>query len=135
MARRAHASAKLLAQVNAMAAGRAKHSDGWIGDSAHASRKSDHNPNQAGVVVATDFTHDPKGGFDSYAFAEHLRQAKDKRIKYVISNGKIFNGQGGSQPWSWRPYSGSNKHDHHVHISLRQEPAFHDDDSPWAMPA
>ena len=43
-----------------------------------------------GVVSAIDITHDPKGGFDSYAFAEWLRTKKDKRIKYVISNKRIF---------------------------------------------
>lgn len=134
MARRAHAHQKLLEQVNAAYPKRSKASDGWIGDTAHAARASDHNPKVSGAVVAADFTHDPKGGFDSYAFAEHLRTSKDARIKYVISNGRIFSGNGGPSPWTWRKYTGSNKHDKHVHISLLDEARHHDDNRDWKMP-
>ena len=52
-------------QVNAQAPTRSKACDGTIGDQAHSSRASDHNPNAKGVVQAQDFTHDPAGGFDS----------------------------------------------------------------------
>ena len=128
--RRAKSTATLLAQVNEMYPGRSKTDDGWIGDAAHASRASDHNPNKAGVVQAQDITHDPPE-FDSYGFAETLRTKKDKRIKYVISNKKIFAGNGGPQPWTWRSYSGSNPHDRHVHISVANDVALYDDASLW----
>ena len=131
MARRAKATATLLEQVNEAAPSRSKSSDGWIGDSAHAASKSDHNPNQAGVVQAQDVTHDPHGGFDSYKFAEHLRLKRDKRIKYVISNRKIFAGNVGPQPWEWRGYTGKNPHDQHVHVSVGDSAAVYDDGSPW----
>lgn len=133
MARRAKATAMLLAQVNRAAPSRNKSSDGWIGDAAHASRKSDHNPNSAGVVQAQDITHDPKGGFDSYKFAEHLRTHPDRRIKYVISNRKIFSGAGGPQPWVWRGYTGSNPHDAHAHVSVMDSAALYDDETPWQI--
>lgn len=125
---------KLRTQVDKKWPNRGKDSDGWIGDAKHASRSSDHNPylkdaRGIGVVSAIDFTHDPAHGFDSYAFAEMLRQRRDPRIKYVISNGRIFSSL--VQPWVWRPYSGSNKHDHHVHISVNSSPKFYDDTKDW----
>lgn len=128
----------LRGEVNAKWPNRNKSSDGSIGDAAHASRSSDHNPwitdkNGPNVVSAIDITHDPKGGCDSYALAEFLRQHKDRRIKYVISNGKIFAGADGPQPWVWRKYNGSNRHDHHVHISVEDNKALYDSQAPWGV--
>lgn len=128
---------KLKAQVDAKFPGRNTASDGSIGDAAHASRSSDHNPwvhdkHGQPIVTAIDITHDPKGGFDSYVFAEQLRQMRDPRIKYVISNRKIFSSV--ESPWQWRKYSGSNPHDHHVHISIKGLDQFFDDESPWHAP-
>jgi peptidoglycan hydrolase-like protein with peptidoglycan-binding domain len=133
MARRAKATAELLKQVNQTAPERNISSDGWIGDAAHRRRKSDHNPNSAGVVQAQDITHDPRGGFDSYEFAETLRTKQDKRIKNVISNRKIFAGPAGPSPWKWRAYGGKNPHDQHVHVSVADEPSLYDDESPWDL--
>src|SRR3972149_491067 len=116
-------------QVNGMAPNRNKVSDGSVGDPAHASRPSDHNPNKAGVVQALDLTHDPAHGFDSWAFAEHLRLKRDPRIKYVISNGRIFAST--TSPWQWRPYTGTNKHSHHVHISVLDSPDRYNDPANW----
>ena len=125
---------RLRAQVNAAVPGRSKSSDGSIGDAAHASRTSDHNPyikdkNGVGVVRAIDITHDPNGGFDSYKFADYLRVKGDKRIRYIISNYRIANP---GQPW--RPYKcppNKNPHDHHVHISVSESASLYDDDSDW----
>jgi hypothetical protein len=119
-------------QVNALAPDRSKDSDGSIGDEAHASRTSDHNPyikdNGIGVVRAIDITHDPAGGLDSYALAEILRENADHRIRYIISNRKIATpGQ------AWRQYGGSNPHDHHVHISVSEAKPLYDDTSPWKI--
>lgn len=133
MARRAKATATLLAQVDAAAPARNKSSDGWIGDVQHQASKSDHNPTSAGIVLAQDITHDPKGGFDSYKFAEYLRTHPDSRVKYVISNRKIFAGDDGPQAWTWRSYSGKNPHDMHVHVSVEDSPAQYDDASPWEI--
>lgn len=117
---------RLRAQVNAAVPGRSKASDGSVGDLAHSARKSEHNPDANGVVRAIDITHDPKGGFDSYAFAEHLRKTADKRVYYIISNSRIANP---GQPW--RKYTGSNPHDHHVHISVVSDPKLYDDTKDW----
>jgi hypothetical protein len=129
----------LLGEINAGAPERSKASDGGIGDPRHSARTSDHNPCACcQVVCARDFTHDPAGGFDSYAFAEWLRcrvLEGESRVRYVISNGKIFSGPGQSHAVGvWRPYSGRNKHAHHVHVSVRHGPECYDDTRPWGWP-
>lgn len=123
---------KLLAQINEKFPNRSKVSDGSIGDAAHSARESDHNPLPNGVVCARDYTHDPAHGFDSYAFADELRLARDPRVKYIISNRRISNPdiQGGA----WRTYTGSNPHDHHVHVSVKSDPALYDDEASWRVP-
>lgn len=124
-------------QVDQIWPNRSKDSDGTIGDAAHATRASDHNPwvkdGLMGVVTAMDITHDPKGGFDSYAFADMLRDNKDSRIKYIISNRRIANSL--IDNWAWRPYNGANPHDHHVHISVKADKAHFDNDTPWKIDA
>lgn len=122
----------LRVQINVLAPHRSKDSDGSIGDEAHASRSSDHNPyikdNGIGIVRAIDITHDPAGGLDSYSLAETLRENADRRIRYIISNRKIANpGQ------AWRKYGGSNPHDHHVHISVSEAKSLYDDPSAWTI--
>lgn len=123
---------KLLAQINAKFPNRSKVSDGGIGDASHSARESDHNPDDNGVVCARDYTHDPAHGFDSYAFADQLRLVGDPRVKYIISNRRISNPsiQGGA----WRPYTGSNPHDHHVHVSVKDIASLYDSDATWNVP-
>lgn len=92
-------------------------SDGTLGDAAHAARESDHNPDSAGVVRAWDCTRDVQDGIDiANDLAEWLRAKRDPRVKYVIFNRRIFSSS--IEPWKWRPYSGPNPHEHHVHISV-----------------
>lgn len=119
-------------QIDAAAPGRDKSSDGWLGDAAHAARKSDHNPNAAGVVTALDITHDPARGVNARALAEALITSRDKRIKYVISNRQI--NSSAVSPWQWRPYDGPNAHEHHVHVSVMDDPALYDDIGLWSIP-
>ena len=120
----------LRSQVNAIWPGRSKDSDGSVGDTSHAARPSDHNPDKSGIVHAIDITHDPKGGFDSYSFADMLLRKQDSRISYIISNRRIGSGPKGPQPGKWRKYTGANPHDHHVHISVVSG-AKADDTTPW----
>lgn len=102
-------------EVNAYAPNRSKRSDGTIGDPAHASRCSAHNPNDAGVVCAWDVTHDPDGGFDAHAWADRLRRNPHPQLRYIISNGRIA---GRHTNWKWHVYNGSNKHRQHVHLCV-----------------
>lgn len=104
-------------QVNAKYPGRAKGSDGSIGDRSHQNRASDHNVRN-GYCHALDLTHDPRNGFSSEKFAQAILDAQDPRLSYVISNKKIGSGPKGPSPGKWRPYNGPNPHNHHCHISV-----------------
>jgi hypothetical protein len=130
--RLARSLTKLRDQVNARHPKRKKTHDGTIGDKAHSKRVSDHNPSILddihGVVSALDLTHDPPH-FDAHRFAEHLRTTKDFRLKYVISNGRIFSAPG----FTWRKYTGSNPHRTHVHISVKGSKAHYDSAGAWVL--
>ncbi len=131
----------LRSQVNLFAPNRSKLSDGTVGDLAHSSRSSDHNPDDwdgpdpdtldDNVVRAWDVTHDPAGGLDAHALADRLLAAQDKRLKYIISRGRIGSGPAGPQPGVWRTYNGTNKHNQHAHISVMPA-ALGDAAGPWA---
>jgi hypothetical protein len=107
-------------QVNALAPGRSKASDGTIGDTNHQNRNSDHNP---------------AGGCDAAKIAQSLVASRDQRIKYIIWNRKIVASYpaGGQPAWTWRPYAGRNPHDHHVHISVLGAKAQFDSQNDWAV--
>ena len=130
MARIAKSLNVLRSQINALAPNRSKASDGWIGDPAHAARKSEHNPNAAGVVRALDITHDPRNGVDAGKLADIIRKSGDPRVLYVISNGRIANS---GQPW--RKYTGTNPHDKHFHVSVVESAALYDSTKPWDLGA
>jgi hypothetical protein len=114
----------LRAQIDARWPARSKVSDGSIGDAAHATRDSDHNPHCGHpadpTVTAIDITHDPDGGPDCSELAEALRLSKDPRIKYVIWNNRMFSCYATSshEKFVWRPYSGPNPHTKHMHVSV-----------------
>lgn len=112
---------------------RDKASDGTIGDAAHSSRESQHNPNRAGVVTAIDLTHD-EDWFDAHRFANELvkrcKEGKERRVWYVISNGRIASKTHG---WTWLKYGGDNKHDKHIHISFNQSPLIYDNGKTWKL--
>lgn len=115
---------QLLAEINAMAPDRSTASDGWIGDQAHAARVSDHNPEPDGSVDARDFTHDPAHGVDCNLLADQIKD--DRRVSYIIWDHQIWNP---AISRSWRPYTGSNPHDKHMHVSVTD--AGQNDTSRW----
>ena len=127
---------KLLAQLNALAPRRSKVSDGSIGDAAHASRDSDHNPwyklGGHPLVTARDYTHDPDGGLDCHALAAALVRSRDTRIKYIIWDRRICSGAGTPSAWMWRAYKGANPHTKHLHLSVVATPAC-DDTREWSI--
>lgn len=124
---------------------RSKRSDGAVGDAAHASRASDHNPwipDPAGVVdgvvSAIDITDDDASGADMRKLVEWLTKvSRDPRIKYVIHESRIYSSYPTSSApaWAARPYSGPNAHEQHVHISVDSRPNRFDDASPWGAAA
>lgn len=126
-------------QVDRLAPNRSKASDGSIGDAAHASRSSDHNPwvidGNIGVVTARDITHDPNSGCDANAIAESIKASRDARVKYIIWNKRIASSSpiGGQPAWAWRPYNGANPHNKHIHISVLPEKSAYDSTAAWAV--
>lgn len=129
MAKLCKAGVQLREQIDDDYPNRSRKSDGWIGDARHSARKSDHNPDENGIVRALDITSDlgshPE---EAHSVVEKLRQlAKrgDKRIKYLIFDGRI------ASPilnWKWRKYKGVNPHRHHFHISFT---TLGDNDGSW----
>ncbi len=136
----------LLRQINEAAPGRDKSSDGSIGDAAHATRSSDHNPwiedpPGPNVVSARDITHDPDSGADMGEISRALIASRDKRIKYVIFNRRWARSYGRAATdgtwlpaWSWQPYAGPNPHEKHMHVSVVSTKALYDSEVPWALP-
>ena len=97
-------------------------SDGWIGDTRHAARKSDHNPDAQGWVRAIDVDRDlagKKGKPDLMPdLVDQIRLAAksgNKRISYIIFDGRIASSK---KACACRPYDGINKHNQHAHISF-----------------
>jgi hypothetical protein len=95
-------------------------SDGWIGDSRHAARQSDHNPDANGWVRAIDVDRDLSGKpkpdlMPDVADQLRILAKSDKRISYLIFDSKIASSK---SAWRWRTYTGINKHHHHLHISF-----------------
>ena len=129
----------LLAELNERGPNRSKASDGSIGDAAHASRSSDHNPWRqvagVGVVGARDFTDDPPS-LDCDWLAEHLeamlRAGEHPALRsgaYVIWDRRIISRDRVAE--GWRPYSGSNPHTKHLHLSVTTDPGGFDSTAPW----
>lgn len=116
------AAIAVLRQATALKPLRKKLSDGLLPSAAHLkqSPNSDHN-----TGLAADLTHDPKNGIDCAVIFEKLKE--DKRVKYLIFNGKIWSKD--KSKFGNRPYTGVNKHNHHLHISINPDSA--NDTSPW----
>ncbi len=100
-------------------------SDGWIGDTRHGARKSDHNPDAQGWVRAIDIDRDLSGKAKPDLMPDLVDQIRsackarsEKRIAYIIFNGSICSP---ILRWKWRKYTGANKHNHHVHFSFKKE--------------
>jgi len=136
----AYALDALLSEVDARAPHRDKASDGWIGDAAHASRESDHNPwvrlGSIGIVTARDIDHDPAHGADMGEIVEEIRARRDYRVKYLIFQGRICRSYPahGLAAWQWGPYNGPNAHRRHLHISVKPERSAYDDTRRWLPP-
>jgi hypothetical protein len=112
LAKRATPSAiAALRQATALWPKRKRASDGLLPSAAHVHQNpnSDHNSG-----FAVDITHDPKNGLDcAFAF---IKFQSDPRVKYLIFKGKIWSKEKGN-----RDYTGSNPHNQHIHISIKEE--------------
>jgi hypothetical protein len=118
--RLSNAAEQLRSEINTKYPNRDKRSDGWIGDTAHNARKSDHNPDKQGWVRAIDIDSDliKNSSKESWLLAEQIKQIGlkgDKRVSYVIHQHRIASPR---QNWAWRVYKGANPHVSHIHISF-----------------
>jgi len=110
-------------QFNQTYPDRDKSSDGWVADARHvAAGTSDHIPSaEDGIVRAIDVDRDVSGKPKPDLMPDIVNQirlaakAGDKRISYIIFDGRIASSRMG---WRFRKYSGSNPHNHHCHISF-----------------
>lgn len=102
---------RLFDEVDHLWPHRSRASDGWIGDAAHAARRSEHNPDSRGIVHADDITVD---GIDK----AHVLKALigHPAVWYVIHDGRIWSRTYG---WQAKRYTGPNPHTHHIHVSIR----------------
>ena len=116
------AAIAVLRQATAIKPLRKKVSDGLLPSAAHQVQNpdSDHN-----TGYAVDLTHDPINGIDCVDVFEKLKE--DKRVKYLIFQGKIWSKEKAKQ--GNRVYTGSNKHTKHLHISIND--GMGNDTSPW----
>lgn len=104
-------SLRILAHdVEARYPARHREADGWIGDASHAARRSDHNPDSAGIVHAVDLT---SAGMRPIAIV--TAAVLHPSTAYVIWDGLIWSKSTGFNP---RRYSGDNPHRDHVHVSI-----------------
>lgn len=104
---------------------RDKKSDGWIGDQAHSTRVSDHNPNKAGIVHAIDID-EGLGTFSKGGTARVLaNQLADyaasglpgsNRIKNIVYENRVASGTYRKTWWTWR--HGNYGHEGHIHVSF-----------------
>ena len=123
----------LKAQIDEAYPDRPTASDGWLGDTAHQARKSDHNPDPDGSVDARDFTDWPAKNLAENV-TDALVRSRDPRIKYVIWNGRIvksYTDGAGRPPWVWQTYTGPSPHTKHFHISGTD--AGENDTNPWII--
>jgi hypothetical protein len=116
------AAIAVLRQATAIKPSRKKASDGLLPSVAHMKQSptSDHN-----TGYAVDLTHDPESGVDCSDIFEKLKE--DKRVNYLIFNKKIWSKD--KARLGNRPYTGSNPHTKHLHISIND--GYGDDTSPW----
>ena len=126
---------------------RDKSSDGSVGDTSHAARPSDHNPDRSkeakargveGIVRAYDLDEDLDGtttdnGAELRWWVDHLVATRDPRIAYLIYEGQIWRSYAkpGIPAWTPAPYTGVNDHLHHVHASILHTAAAENDTRPW----
>lgn len=115
--------ARFRAELNVAAPNRDRTSDGWIGDTSHQARPSDHNPDPPVIGVVRAYDADIDG-------IRHLnvvdRAIRHPATNYVIHAGRIWQRAYGFVP---RAYSGVNPHVGHVHISIRR--GYENNTTPW----
>ena len=121
---------RLRSEFNAIAPGRDKSSDGAVGDAAHQTTQSDHNPDETGNVPihdadtinevhAIDVDTDLRTpGLTMEKVVQFVlarcRSGAERRLRYIIYDRRIWSASSG---WTQKAYAGANPHDKHAHFS------------------
>jgi hypothetical protein len=133
-------------EFNRLAPDRDKGSDGSVGDTSHAAKPSDHNPDETGNTPTED--SDRKNEVHAIDVDNQLhksgwtmdrcldiiidrhRDGRDDRLQNVIYNRRIW-----SRSWGWtaRAYTGASAHTEHAHFSARYTTAQENDTSAWGL--
>jgi len=114
---------QLFAEVDKKWPKRSLRSDGTVGDTSHAARKSDHNPNGRGSVNAIDIT---RLGVDPEVIIAAVK--KHPSASYVIFDRHIYSATDG---WVKKPYAGISPHTEHLHVSIKQSVKAEQSDVKW----
>jgi hypothetical protein len=129
MAQLVKAGVTLRDQLNAKFLNRDKRSDGWIGDSEHASRASFHNPDSRGLVFGLDLDENFgigrwRNGGAAKRFANELIAYSRStllghdRVLHVVYEDQVASGTYRSSFWKFRGKGYS--HFQHIHISFTE---------------
>jgi hypothetical protein len=137
---------QLRAEFNRIAPGRDRTTDGSVGDTAHQSSVSDHNPDETGSVPvkdadsvnevhAIDVDVDLRtDGLTMEKVVQFLlsrcRSGAEKRLRYIIFNRRIWSASSG---WVQQSYSGSNPHTAHAHFSASYDTAREASTASWHL--
>lgn len=111
-------------EFNVLNPARDKGADGWIGDTAHQTRVSDHNPDSQGRVLAIDI--DVTGPWPDNStllmfvqfILDRCRSGVETRLEYIIFQGKIYTRD---NQWHTSTYTGTDQHTNHAHFSARHD--------------
>lgn len=133
--------------LDAVAPGRDTRSDGSIGDAAHSTRVSDHNPDETGAVPihdadtinevhAIDVDVDLRQPSDLTLrrvvdhIVDRCRTGAERRLRYVIFQKIIWHVD---NEWRPAPYSGSDPHTEHAHFSASYDPLRERNTADWNL--
>jgi hypothetical protein len=140
------AAVSLRTAFNALAPGRDKASDGWIGDTAHQQEVSDHNPDETGSVPihdadrtnevhAIDVDNDLReSDLTMEKVVQFLlgrcRSGAERRLRYIIWNRRIWSASSG---WVQQTYAGASPHTEHAHFSFSYDTALEASTVSWHL--
>lgn len=106
-------------------------SDGTLAGGNHAIwPASDHGKDPNGVVRAIDVGVLLGQGSQ---LVSQLVESRDYRLRYIIHNRLMWRSypKPGIEPWEPAPYTGSNGHINHVHVSMQRDAASDIDPTPF----
>lgn len=135
-------------EFNAVAPRRSKASDGSVGDLAHQSSQSDHNPDETGNVPirdadrvnevhALDVDADlnvpglTMGMVVAFLVAR-CRSGAERRLRYIIWDRRIWSASDG-WPAAGVAYHGKSPHTEHAHFSASYDSDHEADTRPWHL--